>query len=209
MPFQLTDVVKNLLILNILMFIGAFTILGDSNLLGQGRNILGLAYFETEFFKPYQLVSHLFMHQDFMHLFFNMLGLVIFGPKLERYLGAKHFLILYFVAALGAVVLHTGVQYIELHHMGNENILRGLSWGASGALYGIIIGYALKFPNDQFMLIIPPMPVKAKYIALFYIGYDLFAGFNNFNTGIAHFAHLGGALFAFLLIKYWDSKARR
>lgn len=208
MGIRLTDVVKNLLIINVLMFFGTLITLGDSNQLGDGRNILGLAYFESQFFEPYQLVTHMFMHSDIGHLFFNMFALFMFGPILESTWGPKRFLSYYFFAGFGALVLHGLVQYMELHFMGNADIMRSLSWGASGSVFGILLGFGVYYPNQIIQLLIPPIPMKAKYFIAIFIVIELFAGVSGYNTGIAHFAHLGGALFGYLMILYWRSQGR-
>ena len=209
MNLRLTDVVKNLLIINVLMYIGSLIVLGESQYLGQGRNISGLAYFENDqFFRPYQLVTHMFMHGGTMHLFFNMFALFMFGPILESTWGPKRFLSYYFFAGFGAMVLHGIVQYCEYHYMGNDQIMYSLSWGASGSIFGILLGFGMYYPNQVIQLLIPPIPLKAKYFVTIYIIIELYAGVSGFNTGIAHFAHLGGALFGFLMILYWRSQGR-
>lgn len=203
MGIQLTDVVKNILIINILMYFGAFIVLGESNLLAEGRNILGLAYIETDFFKPYQLVSSMFMHDNFTHLLFNMLAIVFLGPTLEMRLGSKRFLSYYLVTGFGATCLHVLVQYFDYHYLGNADVLRSLSWGASGSVFGILIGFGMYFPNQTLSLIFPPISLPAKYFVAIYIVIELFLGTSGYATGIAHFAHLGGALAGFLMITYW------
>ncbi len=197
MGIQLTDVVKNLLIINVIVFFGTTT------LMGEGRDILALWYYQGQNFHPWQIATHFFMHADFNHLLFNMMTLVFLGPALESYLGAKKFLIYFFLTAMGASLLHTIVQYYELHYMGNGDIWRSYSWGASGAIYGVMVGFAMKFPNTKLGLLFIPVQIPAKIFVLLVIAWDLFAGFGSFNTGIAHFAHLGGALAGFLLINYW------
>lgn len=204
MFFPLTPVVKNLIILNALMFFGTMLLPTETRL------SLSLGYFQNEeIFEPYQLVTHFFMHQDLSHLFFNMIGLYFFGAKLEMIIGAQRFLKLFFVSALGAVVLSVGVDYLLLQYaLEGEKMTQasmiywGRSWGASGGLYGVIAGAAVAFGNDTFRLLIPPIPVKVKYLALFYVGISIFGAFGP-SDGIGHLAHLGGALFGFLIMQYW------
>lgn len=188
---QLTDVVRHLLIINVLVFLGAQAVNFD----------LALHYPQSPYFQPYQLVSHMFMHGGVGHLFFNMIGLYFFGPPLEYRFGPKKFLMLYFFAGLGSLLLHLLVSYVQLNYYGYppHPIV-----GASGAIMGLVIGFATKFPNYTVQLLFPPIALKAKYMALIFIVMDLFGGFGNFDSGIAHFAHLGGALFGFLIIKYWE-----
>lgn len=192
---HITDVVKNLLLINILMFFGTELLIPDS------RPILGLFYPESVHFAPYQIVTHLFMHGDFTHILFNMFALIIFGPALEMLWGPKKFLTYYFVTGFGAMLLHMVAQYLEVHYLGAS--VNSLSWGASGAIYGVLMAFGLTFPHRTLQLIIPPIPVKAIYLVLFLISIDVFLGFNRFSTGIAHFAHLGGALIGFWMMEYW------
>jgi membrane associated rhomboid family serine protease len=124
---------------------------------------------------------------------------------LEYRFGAKKFLTYYFIAGFGALLTHLFSIYFDLNFLGAPaNIINIPMVGASGAIMGLLIGFALKYPDNVIALIFPPIQMKAKYFALAYVAFDLFAGMGNFNTGIAHFAHLGGALFGFLMIKYWE-----
>jgi len=198
MGIQLTDVVKNLLIINVLFFLGTIMI-GDLE-----RSSLALWYFEGPGFRPWQIATHFFMHSDFGHLFFNMMVLVFLGPALESYFGAKRFLIYYFVSAAGAAILYTAAQYIELHQLENQRIMVAHAWGASGAVYGVLAGFALKFPHQKLGLLFLPIQIPAVIFALLLITWDLVAGYGSFNTSIAHFAHLGGAVAGFFMIDYWE-----
>ena len=131
------------------------------------------------------------MHADMGHLFFNMFALYFFGPMTERVWGAKKFLVFYLLCGAGAMGLHLLIG-------GGSPVL-----GASGAISGVVLAFAMLFPNAKVMLLIPPIPMKAKHMVLVFLGIDLFLGLSSYNTGIAHFAHLGGALFGFLLILFW------
>lgn len=217
---SLTDAVKNLLIINVVLFIGTMAILGDpagqafqilvsqpdsADFLEWKKMILALFYPTSDYFQPYQLITHMFMHSDMGHLFFNMFGLYMFGPPIENYIGTKRFLIFYFAAGFGALILHMLFMYVELNYLGADP--RGIHvpmLGASGAIFGLLAGFGTLFPNNRIMLLFPPIPMKAKYFVLIYAGIELFLGIGQFSTGIAHFAHLGGALFGFLLIRYWQ-----
>lgn len=232
------DVVKNLLILNVLAFV-ALIILG-----GQGidlNRLAGLYYWKSAHFEPYQLITHMFMHGGLFHIFFNMFALWMFGSPLEQVWGPKRFLTFYLITGLGAAALHLGVlhfQYLNLvadmdtetvrtvinegasvfnqgknysdAQMGQLNLMLNIpTVGASGAVYGILLGFGLLFPNTRLMLLFPPIPIKAKYFVIAYAAIELYLGFsNNPGDNIAHFAHLGGMLFGFILIKYWQ-KSRR
>jgi len=217
--FRITDVVKHLLIINLLMYFGTFLLGEPSNfsaLVNQGRGefwdwgryILALFFPTSEYFRPYQLVTHMFMHANIAHLFFNMFALFMFGPSLEAVWGPRRFFVYYFVTGFGALMLHMLVSYIEIStgsvspNMANVPML-----GASGAVFGILAGYGMLFPNNVIQLLFPPIPLKAKYFVLIYAGIELFSGIQTLvgpsQSGVAHFAHVGGALFGFLLILYW------
>lgn len=190
---RVTDVVKHLLIINVIVYFGAQLLLPNVDMLA--------LYFPTsDAFQPYQVVSHMFMHGGTTHLLFNMLMLFFLGPFVEQALGAKKFLILYFVSGFSAMLLHMAVWYLQLDPQVLEYVR---VVGASGALYGVLIAFAAMFPNVKLMLLIPPIPVRAKYLALALIAIDLFSGISKMQTGVAHFAHIGGAIAGFLLIWYW------
>lgn len=177
---KLPAVVKTLLIINVVLFF--LTVNWDSRLM------LALFPFGSELFRPFQLLTHFFMHGSVGHLLFNMFGLYMFGPVLERIWGGKKFLLFYCLAAAAAVVLHLLMTYF----ISGEDLRPML--GASGAIYGVFAGFAMLFPNEKIMLLIPPIPLKAKYMILGLIGLDLTIGLSGFDSGIAHFAHVGGAL---------------
>lgn len=187
----MTDVVKNLLIINVLVFIATFFINQD------WMNLVALYHPYSPNFQPYQIITHFFAHGGIGHIFFNMFGLVLFGSPLESRWGPKRFLIYYIFCALGAAFVQTAIN----HYTGDFN---GAMLGASGALYGLLIAFAWKFPNVELMLIFLPIPIKAKFFVPIMIGIDLLLGFSNFGTGIAHFAHVGGALFGLILLLIWQ-----
>jgi membrane associated rhomboid family serine protease len=240
---NMPPVVKNLLILNVLMFV--VSIIGEAQGIPM-TYLLGGYVFGSPFFEPYQMVTHFFMHstQSFFHIFFNMFALVVFGSVLERVWGAKRFFIFYVATAVGAFVTHQLVGYIQLQsilkevmalenidiHYINKNIaelqLRGMMYseyplreyqiavgvpvvGASGAIYGILAGFAFLFPNTQLMLLFPPIPVKAKWLVLFLVGISLINIFNaREGDNVAHLAHLGGALVGFIIVLFWQKNSR-
>jgi membrane associated rhomboid family serine protease len=155
----------------------------------------------TFIYKPWQLVTYMFMHGGFGHLFFNMYTLYIFGSVLENIWGTKKFLTFYFVTGVGAALVNIGVQYMTGSF--------ALTVGASGAIYGILMGYAMLYPDSILTLIFPPVSMKAKWFVLIFAGIELLLGIsNNPADNVAHFAHLGGLVFAFLLIMYWKKKHR-
>ena len=150
--------------------------------------------------KPWQLVTYMFMHGGFGHLFFNMYTLYIFGSVLERVWGTKKFLLFYFVTGVGAALVHIVVQYLTGSF--------ALTVGASGAIYGILTGYAMLYPDSVLTLLFPPISLKAKWFVLIFAGIELLLGVTGTQAGVAHFAHLGGLIFGLLLMLYWKKKHR-
>lgn len=234
---NVTEVVKQLIIINILFFIGT-EFLGDV-----AYKYLSLYYPENPDFNYWQPLTHMFMHGNLMHIFFNMFALFSFGSALEQMWGAKKFLFFYISCGLGAALIHIISNYYFFHDGLNtlvangipkEEILKIISegkydsrWtellsksnfdsftsafvtpavGASGAIYGVLVAFAFVFPNAELALMFIPIPIKAKYFVPVIVGLDLFSGvtgFSVFGGGIAHFAHVGGALFGFLMVWYW------
>ena len=219
---QLPVVTKNLIAINVLMFFAMFV--------AERYNIdlndyLGLHIFLADDFYPFQLITYMFMHGGFTHLFFNMFTLFMFGSLIERVLGEKRFLTFYMVAGIGAGLVQELVQYIyyevSLSSFQYVNLgLRGLVpmadylnlWvtvGASGAVYGILLAFAMMFPNQRMYVIPIPFPIKAKYYVMIFGAIELLMGLgNNASDNVAHFAHLGGMLFGFLLIVYWRKNGK-
>jgi len=232
---NIPPVVKNILIINLLVF------LGTEFLAGQGINVtqyLALHYFTSDNFYPHQLVTYMFMHGGISHIFFNMFAVWMFGKVLEQVWGPKRFLIYYMATGIGAGLIQLLVAYIRIIPLnelvtpeqmdyivtngyellqtnrnysdpvsGQLNILINISTvGASGAVFGILLAFGMLFPNTDLMLLFPPIPIKAKWFVIMYGVFELYSGFaNNPNDNVAHFAHLGGMLFGFILIKYWKA----
>ena len=206
-------VTRNLIIINVLMFIG--TLVNQEAML----KAFALFYPTSPYFHWWQYITHMFMHGGWWHIFFNMYSLFIFGSVLERIIGEKKFLIFYFVCGLGAVALHTGVQYLQAQSYmaeiakGSKEAMDAYQMlkvtptvGASGAIYGLLIGYAMLFPDSKLTLIFPPVTLSAKWWIIIFAAIELVTGVTGVASGIAHFAHLGGMLFGFLLIRYWRKK---
>lgn len=207
---NIPPIIKNLIILNGIMLV--------LTLLARGFMIETFALFsiESDFFRPYQLITHMFMHGDFLHLFFNMYSLWIFGSVLENVWGPHKFFLYYMVTGLGAAVLHSFVIEIELSSLMQEvqngsyiarekaaMLINTPTVGASGAVFGVLLGYGMLFPNNVIQLIFPPIALKAKWFVMIFGVIELTLGFTNTGSNIAHFAHLGGMLFGYLLILYW------
>lgn len=255
--FNLTPVVRVLLILNVLVFL-----VTNEAIINQ----FGLHSFLSDKFNPIQLLTHMFLHGGFNHIFSNMIGLVVFGPMLEQFWGPRRFTFFYFFCGLGAALLFSGINYFETYDVyksvlayrvspgfdgfsafvdqhatsyydrlvpfldkfrayptDGKNIQDSVSIvnrifsnqvdepmvGASGAIFGVIMGFGLLFPNTQLFLLFPPIPVKAKYLVIFYGAFELYSGiYRAQSDNVAHFAHIGGMLFAFILVKYWGSQRK-
>lgn len=256
-------VVKNLLIINGLMLLARFSILNAYQV--DLNQYLGLHLPGSSAFSPYQIITYMFMHGDFRHLFFNMFAIWMFGSVLESTWGPKRFITYYLLTGIGAAALHYGIVYAEiapllnqasiaiegntLEHFhkfmttpeiiektgeyydlrllynefaANPNLQRGQLFaisfseivknshvvvGASGSLFGLLLAYGMLFPNSELFLMFIPVPIKAKYFVAGYGLIELFAGLqNNPSDNVAHFAHLGGMLFGYILIRYWKSK---
>ena len=207
---NIPEITRNLFLVNVLMFIA--TLINQNFMIGT----FAVFYPQSPFFRWWQPVTYMFMHGGFWHLFVNMWGLLMFGSALERAIGPKKYLLFFFVTGLGALLVHFGVQYLMARSFleagpANQSyidMLRTPTLGASGALYGIQIGYAMLYPDDKWTLLFPPVTLKAKWFVLIFIAIELFTGVTGTLDGIAHFAHLGGALFGFLMIVYWKKTGR-
>ena len=186
--------IKHILIINLIFFVGSMTPGVDVFL-----STLALYPLGSGLFYPWQLVSYMFLHANFGHIFFNLFALWMFGQAIEYAWGTKRFTIYYFATGIGAGVLQLLVGLLGLS---SAPVV-----GASGAVYGILLAFGMMFPNNYIMLLIPPIPIKAKYFVIIFGVLELFSGITNLNSGIAHFAHLGGMVFGYLLIRYWGLRS--
>jgi membrane associated rhomboid family serine protease len=258
---NLTPTVKQLLIINILFFVCSYFV-------PTANTILALHNVHSDNFGAWQLITHMFMHGNLMHIFFNMFALVSFGSALEHFWGVKKFLFFYFSCGLGAAALQLGINYFEtqallaqltdaglpeslvlkltniplwdahgnlqinafvseanniIRQTGSEHLasninldalikasanVQGIMVGASGAIYGLLVAFAFMFPNAELMFLFIPIPIKAKYFVPGLLCLDLFLGFKGSSlfgttTGVAHFAHIGGAIIGFIMMWYW------
>ncbi|MDP9079730.1 MAG: rhomboid family intramembrane serine protease [Bacteroidota bacterium] len=232
-PFaNLTPVVKNLLIINVIFFL-AYLLFDHQSPKGPVTQIFGEFYFDSPGFRPWQFISYMFMHGGFEHILFNMFALFSFGPILEYSIGPKKFLNFYFICGIGAGLLQMFVQAIEVHNIvgaftitaADKQLLSQLRVpeampvdqaeklygiyfaplvGASGAIFGILVAFGMLYPNMELMMLFIPVPIKAKYLVSCYVLLEIYLGFRQ-TTGdsVAHFAHIGGALLGFILIKAW------
>lgn len=206
-------VTKNLIIINCIIFVATLI----------NREFMtvnfGLFYPTSPYFHWWQIITHMFMHGGFWHIFFNMFTLWMFGCVVERYLGAKKFLLFYFICGLGAVAMHLGVEYLQIQSymdsaaLGNMGAYQNIqdikmtpTVGASGAIYGVLIGYAMLFPESRMTLLFPPITMSAKWMVIVFAVVELLTGVSGMVAGVAHFAHLGGMLIGWLLILFWRKR---
>ena len=230
---QLPEIVKNLLIINSLLFLGTISL---KNFGIDLTKTLGLHQFQSDEFMPHQIITHFFMHANFTHLLFNMFALWMFGKVLENVWGGKRFLTYYMLTGLGAAALHLCVSQYEILTLqnqlnpyelesllangkkileGNQNysnttmgklnlLINTPTVGASGAVFGILLAFGMLFPNTLLYIYLA-IPIKAKYFVIIYGIIELYLGIsNNPADNVAHFAHLGGMLFGYLILKYWQ-----
>ena len=221
----LPQVIKNLLIINGILYLATIVLRNQGVDL---TDMLGLHYFQSEKFRIYQLVTYMFMHGGLGHIVLNMFALWMFGTPIENYMGKQRFLQYYLLTGLGAAITHYAIVYFQLNptlqeinnyiasqplsaaelseieFQRTELLDAPLVVGASGAVFGILLAFGYFFPNTTLFIIPIPFPIKAKYAVIGYGLVELFSGIANFQgDNVAHFAHLGGLLFGFLLIKYW------
>jgi membrane associated rhomboid family serine protease len=216
----LPTVIKNLIIINGLVWLAQITI-GDD--LFSMENNFALHYFKSIFYKPWQFFTYMFLHSpgNFFHILFNMFALWMFGSTLENLWGPKRFLLFYILCGLGAAFVHMLAMGYDLSKLellysqgqiSPENFYGNLNvptLGASGAVMGIFAAFAFTFPNSQLFIFPIPFPIKAKWALLGLVALDLFGGFSTDQRGIAHFAHIGGAIVGIILVMIWNKKNRR
>ena len=217
---NLPPITKNLLIINVLCYFGIIV----AHRYGLDLDsVLGLHFFLASDFKLYQLFTYMFMHANLEHIFFNMFAVWMFGRTLEMVFGSKRFLTYYLVCGIGAGIVQEVIQYVfyatELVRYDSVNIGVEIvpmaeylnlmtTVGASGAVYGILLAFGMLFPNSQMFVFPLPFPIKAKFFVIGYAVIELFLGLGQTGDGVAHFAHLGGMIFGFLLIMYWRKKSK-
>jgi membrane associated rhomboid family serine protease len=221
-PFaNISPVVKNLLIINIICFLP--TILFNPSMVQKIYELGSAHYFGSGLFKPWQPITYMFLHGDIWHIIFNMFALYSFGSIIEYNMGSKRFVMFYFICGLGGLVGQWIVQAIEFYQLSGAFTTSGVQViqsyealqqltainkssmvGASGAIFGVLVAFGMLYPNAELMIMFIPVPVKAKYIIPVYIVIELTLGLGQFNgDNVAHFAHLGGAVLGFILIKAW------
>lgn len=216
---NIPTITKNLLIINVLMFVASFILARVGIDLDQA---LGLHFFMASNFRLWQLVSYMFMHANLEHIFFNMFALWMFGCVVENVWGPKKFLAYYLTCGIGAGLIQEltqfgsfyllatsqipGVSFGELGEVAANSQALLTQWttvGASGAIYAILLAFGMTFPEERIFIFPLPVPIKAKWFVCGYALIELFSALATTNDSVAHFAHLGGMLFGYLLIRYW------
>ncbi|MEO6547435.1 MAG: rhomboid family intramembrane serine protease [Ferruginibacter sp.] len=218
---QTTPVVLNLIIINVLVFL-AQMVTGGGGEISAAADLFALHHYKSDYFQPYQVVTHMFMHGGFAHLLFNMFALWMFGSMVEKVWGPKKFLIFYFICGLGSAFFQMGSYVHDFWQIDHANlsehdiesyqlILRGAyTVGASGAIMGVLAAFGYLFPNTELYLMFIPIPIKAKWAIAGIIALDVFGGVVQVRgDNIAHFAHIGGALIGFLLVLYWNKQNKK
>ena len=190
-------VIKSLLAINVAAYI-LDVLMPSLNL----SSVLGLHYVVLPSFRPFQIVTYMFMHAGFSHIFFNLFALWMFGRHMEQVWGSQRFLIYYIICGIGAGLIQEAGQFVGLISP------YALTVGASGAVYGILLAFGMTFPEERLFIIPFPFPIKAKWFVCLYAVIEIVEGISG-RDGVAHFAHLGGMLFGLLLILYWKGQAYR
>ena len=220
MMFRIPVITKNLLIINFIAFLATMVLQMRGIDLA---DIGGLHFFMADNFHLYQFISYLFLHANFMHILSNMFGLWMFGCVIENVWGSKKFLFYYITCGIGAGILQEiaqfgsfyytiaeqapGIGVGELVSVGQQLSHQLNSWttiGASGAVYAVILAFGMTFPNERLFIIPFPFPIKAKWFVIGYVAIEFFSALSSSGDGVAHTAHLGGMLFGFLMIRYWN-----
>ena len=200
-------VVKNLIIINAIVFV--VTMFAQNFMYGT----FSLFYFTSPFFKPFQLITYMFMHGGFWHIFFNMFSLYMFGSVLENYWGGKKFILYYMVCGIGAGLINELVMYLQIAFAETPGLVEAAinrvpTVGASGAIYGLLLAYGMMFPNNVLQFVFPPVAMKAKWMVIIFGAIELISGLSGRGGNVAHFAHLGGMIFGIIMILYWKKKNR-
>lgn len=236
---NLPPVTKNLLIINIIIWV--FMAITPGSTSDKVMQLGGLHYLTSPGFGVWQFFTYMFIHANFMHLFFNMWALLMFGYAIENALGSKRYLFYYLSCGIGAAIIQMGVFALMIQHvsagitpleysyviehgwdimkegynftapnLGELNgLVNGTTVGASGAIFGILLAFGMLFPNTTMFLMFIPYPIKAKWVVLGYGIIEIFLGVAAPSDGVAHFAHLGGMLFGFIMLWYWKRQYKK
>jgi membrane associated rhomboid family serine protease len=227
-PFaNIPPVVKNLIIINIICFL-PILVIDHLSPAGPVITLFGGHYFNSPLFRPWQIITYMFLHGGWAHIFFNMFVLFQFGPIVEYNFGSKRFFNFYFLCGIGAVILQFLVQAVEVYNITGAFVLSHPSTdsdyylqfgehaqkiydiylpplvGASGAIEGVMVAFAMLYPNMELMVLFIPVPVKAKYLIPGFLLLEVYMSMNQqVGDNVAHLAHIGGAITGFILVKLW------
>ena len=203
---NIPTITKNLLIINVLAFLATLVLQSGSGI--DLNNILGLHFFRASDFRIYQLVTYMFMHGGFTHLFFNMFALWMFGVVVEGVWGPRKFLFYYIACGIGAGIMQEMAQFVDEAFVVMGKIADQLNAlttvGASGAIYAILLAFGMIFPENKIFIFPIPIPIKAKWFVMGYAALELFQAMAGTGGNVAHLAHLGGMIFGFFMIRYWQ-----
>ena len=205
---NIPTITRNLLIINVLVFLITVLVGGTTYQGGTDYTLnsqFGLYFFLAPNFHVYQLVTYMFMHGGWDHLFFNMFALWMFGCVVERVWGAKKFLFYYISCGIGAGLFQEMAQFADYMGLfGQATVNLGTTVGASGAIYAILLAFGMIFPEERIFIFPLPVPIKAKWFVIIYAAIELFSALSTTGDGVAHLAHLGGMVFGFFMIRYWQ-----
>lgn len=213
---QIPNITKNLLIINVLAFIASYVLQGQGVVLNE---LLGLHFVMAEDFRIYQLLTYMFMHANITHLFFNMFALWMFGCTIERAWGEKRFLTFTLACGIGAGLFQEAAQFVSYAVQGlaaydsvnvggliipmSDYLNQWNTVGFSGAVYGILLGFGMTYPEERIFIFPLPVPIKGKWFVLIYAAVELFSALGTSGDGVAHIAHLGGMAVGYAIIRYW------
>ena len=208
-------VVTNLLIINVLVFLAEILLPGSVS--DRLMDFGALHFWAGGGFHIWQPLTYMFLHANFSHILFNMFALWMFGRGLEYEMGSRRFLTYYLVCGVGAALIQLGVNWLEYSAMLSSgtaspaalwSYAHATTIGASGAVFGLLLAFGMMHPNSVIMLVFPPIALKAKWFVIIYGAIELLAGVSGTGGGVAHFAHLGGMLFGWLLLRWWKKRGR-
>lgn len=196
--FKTPPVVKNLIILNILIYLATMMIPAVNSFLAQ---YCQLYWFTSPHYHSWQYITYMFLHGGFSHLFFNMFALWMFGRTLEDRLGPQRFITYYIICGVGAALCQMAVAWLT----GDLGITL---LGASGAVMGLLLAFGVMYPNSSIYVFPLPFPIKAKWFVIGYAAIELLSGATGYDVGVAHFAHVGGMLWGWMLLIWWKKRGK-
>lgn len=219
---QIPPITKNLLIINVLAYLAAVVMKGSGI---DFNEIFGLHFFMADNFHLYQLVTYMFMHGGVTHLFFNMFALWMFGCVIEQTWGSRRFLWYILACGVGAGLFQEAAQFVQYaveglaaYNMVNvggmiiptsEYLNMWVTVGFSGAVYGILLGFGMTYPEERIFIFPLPVPIKGKWFVMLYAAIELFSALSTSSDGVAHIAHLGGMAVGYIIIRHWRQQYER